>query len=195
MCAGIRDVSNLAWKLADVITGRSADGLLDTYESERSPHVREYITRAVRLGGIINTRNTGEALAALGRKGDETITFTSGKPRLGPGLWASADPLAGYLAPQPALSSGVRIDSNAGYQFVLLSTPAFAVSLTHHVRNAMQMSRVHLIDDPAPAGWLNEIGVEAALLRPDRHVLGTADDERGLSKLLQLLAIPATAQS
>src|SRR5690606_33796754 len=55
MCAGIRDASNLAWKLADVITGAAPDELLDTYESERAPHVREFIETAVRLGGLIQT--------------------------------------------------------------------------------------------------------------------------------------------
>jgi 3-(3-hydroxy-phenyl)propionate hydroxylase len=30
--------------------------LLDTYQSERAPHVRESIELAVKLGGLINTR-------------------------------------------------------------------------------------------------------------------------------------------
>ena len=110
MCAGIRDAANLAWKLADVIGGRASESLLDSYERERSPHVREYIERAVRLGGIINTTNTAEALAALGRKTDETVRFTSAKPRLGAGLWACDDALAGWQAPQPTLSSAARLD-------------------------------------------------------------------------------------
>ena len=56
MCAGIRDVANLAWKLARVLRGKDDDALLDSYETERAPHVREYIARAVRLGGLINTK-------------------------------------------------------------------------------------------------------------------------------------------
>ena len=46
----------------------------------------------------------------VGRKGDETVKFTSTKPRLGPGLWQPADRLAGSLAPQPTLSTGARLD-------------------------------------------------------------------------------------
>src|SRR5215216_304996 len=34
---GIQDAHNLAWKLAEVLAGRAADALLDTYESERHP--------------------------------------------------------------------------------------------------------------------------------------------------------------
>jgi 2,4-dichlorophenol 6-monooxygenase len=32
---GIQDVHNLAWKLAEVLSGRAGDGLLDSYENER----------------------------------------------------------------------------------------------------------------------------------------------------------------
>ncbi|MFX7820782.1 FAD-dependent monooxygenase, partial [Acinetobacter baumannii] len=56
MCAGIRDVANLAWKLAHVVRGKASADLLDTYQTERAPHVREYIELAVKLGGLINTR-------------------------------------------------------------------------------------------------------------------------------------------
>src|SRR5215208_6982448 len=34
---GIQDVHNLAWKLAEVLSGRASDALLDTYERERHP--------------------------------------------------------------------------------------------------------------------------------------------------------------
>ncbi|SIT49522.1 hypothetical protein BN2476_680195 [Paraburkholderia piptadeniae] len=44
------------WKLASVIRGEDGDGLLDTYESERSPHVREFIETAVKLGAVIQSK-------------------------------------------------------------------------------------------------------------------------------------------
>jgi 3-(3-hydroxy-phenyl)propionate hydroxylase len=191
MCAGIRDTSNLAWKLADVVTGRACDSLLDSYESERSPHVREYIARAVRLGGIINTKNTREALAALGRKGDETIKFTSAKPRLGAGLWASDDKLAGRLAPQPLLGSGARLDAVVGYEFALLTTAAFARSLSRAARTAARIRGIAIVDDDALAPWLEENGAKAVLVRPDRYVLGIAQDEAGLAELLRSLPVAA----
>jgi 2,4-dichlorophenol 6-monooxygenase len=34
---GIQDVHNLAWKLAEVLSGRASDALLDSYQSERLP--------------------------------------------------------------------------------------------------------------------------------------------------------------
>jgi len=187
MCAGIRDAANLAWKLADVVSGHAPDNLLDSYERERSPHVREYIERAVRLGGIINTKNTREALTALGRKGDETITFNSAKPRLGPGLWASDDTLAGQLAPQPLLGTGARLDAAIGYEFALLATRAFLQALSPGARVAIQDQRLRIIDDPVLQDWLDANGTCAAIVRPDRYVLGTARSEEHLTELLRLL--------
>jgi 3-(3-hydroxy-phenyl)propionate hydroxylase len=56
MCAGIRDVHNLAWKLDLVLRGIVAPALLQTYESERLPQVTATIQRVMRAGQIIQTR-------------------------------------------------------------------------------------------------------------------------------------------
>ena len=61
MCAGIRDAANLAWKIAAVIKKQSDKSLLDSYESERVPHVNTYIQTAIRLGGLINTTDPKRA--------------------------------------------------------------------------------------------------------------------------------------
>lgn len=53
MSAGVRDAANLCWKLAAVLRGQAPDGLLDTYEDERKPHVTEVTRRAVLTGRII----------------------------------------------------------------------------------------------------------------------------------------------
>ena len=47
MCAGIRDASNLAWKLAHCARNGHDDAMLDSYQSERHPHVRAFIEGAV----------------------------------------------------------------------------------------------------------------------------------------------------
>src|SRR5690606_31037996 len=49
MCQGVRDVANLAWKLAAVVRGEvggaAAEALLDSYGTERTAHVRALTTR------------------------------------------------------------------------------------------------------------------------------------------------------
>ncbi len=59
--AGIRDVANLAWKLALVQNG-APDALLDTYVAERKPHVTELITRAREFGLEIGMLDEAQAL-------------------------------------------------------------------------------------------------------------------------------------
>ncbi|MBX5204061.1 bifunctional 3-(3-hydroxy-phenyl)propionate/3-hydroxycinnamic acid hydroxylase [Rhizobium sp. NZLR1] len=53
---GIRDASNLAWKLAEVIAGRGSDQLLDTYEVERRSHALDMIRISGRIGKVVMMR-------------------------------------------------------------------------------------------------------------------------------------------
>ena len=50
MGAGLRDATNLAWKLAGVVNGWLPESVLDTYEQERMPHARYMIRFALAVG-------------------------------------------------------------------------------------------------------------------------------------------------
>ena len=54
---GIRDASNLAWKLALVVKGRAGDALLDTYTQERHAHAGAMIDLSVLVGKIFVPSN------------------------------------------------------------------------------------------------------------------------------------------
>lgn len=56
MAAGVRDAANLCWKLAAVLRGELPESVLDSYEAERKPHVKEVTKRAVFVGRIITER-------------------------------------------------------------------------------------------------------------------------------------------
>ncbi|MCU1719830.1 bifunctional 3-(3-hydroxy-phenyl)propionate/3-hydroxycinnamic acid hydroxylase [Pseudomonas sp. 5P_5.1_Bac1] len=51
--SGMRDASNLGWKLAMVVKGLAGDGLLDTYELERRDHARAMINLSVLAGHVL----------------------------------------------------------------------------------------------------------------------------------------------
>ena len=51
--SGMRDASNLAWKLSLVIKGLAADSLLDSYEQERRDHVKAMINLSVLAGHVL----------------------------------------------------------------------------------------------------------------------------------------------
>ncbi|WP_449432654.1 bifunctional 3-(3-hydroxy-phenyl)propionate/3-hydroxycinnamic acid hydroxylase [Pseudomonas putida] len=51
--SGMRDASNLGWKLALVVKGLAAEALLDTYEQERRDHVKAMIDLSVLAGHVL----------------------------------------------------------------------------------------------------------------------------------------------
>jgi len=179
MCAGIRDASNLAWKLADVLNGSAADALLDTYESERSPHVREFIETALRLGAVI--RATGDDAAA---RTVEPQQFATPQPRLGPGAH-DGSAAAGRIAPQPRVGDDALLDDIVGYRDVLVATPEFAYEAQSLAKD---MTVVAAANGEAASTWLRQLGAQAALIRPDRYVAGIAGDGRSLAELLSMYA-------
>jgi 3-(3-hydroxy-phenyl)propionate hydroxylase len=178
MCAGIRDASNLAWKLADVIAGAADERLLDTYETERSPHVRIFIEEAVRLGRII--RDTERAVAAGGDAvAGEQEKFVTPQPRLGPGLH-DASAHSGKVSEQPRLGDGRRLDDVAGYHPILLVAPGF-YGFSGEPRGDV---REVVADSEASQDYLRSLGAMAVLIRPDRYIYGTASRADELDRLL-----------
>ena len=63
MNGGMKDASNLAWKLAAVLRGLAPDAILDTYEVERAPVVRKMVEVSRRLGAVIMPTNRIAAAA------------------------------------------------------------------------------------------------------------------------------------
>ena len=175
MAAGIRDASNLAWKLSTVICGDAEDDLLDTYEAERSPHVREFIETAVELGAVIQSRPSGQAPSD-----DEATSairnFVTPQPKLGEGAHLGRqDPLAGSISPQPRLSDGRLLDDCVGYRYALLVTPETRQEHPE-LDDLSALADVVVVDDDVPLirEWLSEVGAAAILVRPDRYIYGIA---------------------
>ena len=186
LCAGMRDAGNLAWKLARVLRGQNDDTLLDTYQTERAPHVREYIELAVRLGGLINTKAMEAALPGSVLAGGEPVQMNSIKPRLGPGLAAGSNGSAGQIAPQPNLADGTRLDDRVGYRFAALLRPDFAASLPADTRERLADREIIVVADHAAEQrtWLPAEDAPAVLVRPDRYVLGAARSVQELNALV-----------
>ncbi|GAC1388386.1 MAG: bifunctional 3-(3-hydroxy-phenyl)propionate/3-hydroxycinnamic acid hydroxylase [Ktedonobacteraceae bacterium] len=55
MNSGLRDAHNLCWKLRMVLQGQASTTLLETYHTERYPHVKEMILFSSILGNIVMT--------------------------------------------------------------------------------------------------------------------------------------------
>lgn len=61
--AGIRDVANLAWKVAANVRGDGTDALVDTYQAERRPHAVDMVRLSHRIGKVV--MNVNPALTAI----------------------------------------------------------------------------------------------------------------------------------
>jgi len=186
MAAGIRDAANLAWKLRDVIQGAASEDLLDSYESERSPHVREFIEGAVRFGNIIQTIDPDIVTLRDTAMSKAIEEFRTPEPLLGPGAHDdSPKGICGKVAPQFRLEDGRLSDDIAGYQYMLLIS-AEAASRAPAVMSKVQEYGVTSIiaDTPSAQTWLQEIGACAVLIRPDRYVYGLAKEAEEVSELL-----------
>lgn len=55
--SGIRDATNLGWKLATVLSGQAGDALLDTYTQERQDHSRAMVDLSLTFGRFIKVTN------------------------------------------------------------------------------------------------------------------------------------------
>jgi 3-(3-hydroxy-phenyl)propionate hydroxylase len=185
MAAGIRDASNLAWKLGAVIREEAPDSLLDTYESERSPHVREFIETAVHLGSIIQTTRPEAANSRDCEMSDAIRNFVTPQPRLGPGACLDeSSAMVGHIAPQPRLADGRLLDDVVGYRFALLVLPELLAGSDNIAGHAARAGVQIVPSEDAVREWLASSGAAAVLVRPDRYVYGVANDTASLRGLL-----------
>ena len=172
MCAGIRDAANLAWKLALCIKGIADEGILDSYQQERAPHVRTFIKMAIRLGGLINTIDSRSALAQAESSAEGTARISSITPPLGTsnlgGLLSSNGPHCGCLFSQPMLRDGQRLDDAIGYTSVLIVRSPLHQNVTPVV--SVLDAETH----PNLATVLDGLNTNAVLVRPDRYIAASA---------------------
>ncbi len=210
MCSGLRDASNLAWKLDLVLAGRSPADLLDAYETERSENVRAVIDFSMALGQVICVTDPQEAAErdALMAEGAAT-----GEPQAPPplpgvtqGIVRRGDPQAGTLFVQGRVhheGRTVLLDDvvGAGWRLVTVhpeladALPSDAVARFTELGGSIVTVAEADDLDGTYASWFADHGVVAVIQRPDFHVFGSTEevDEAGalLDDLLRALAAPS----
>ena len=189
MCAGIRDAANLAWKLALVCQGRAPERLLDTYASERHPHVRAFIQGAIAAGQLIQMRDPAQLAERLRDMRVNPKTYAPPNPALGPGL--AADYGQGTLGRQIAQPEwdGTALDDRLGHGFALVFRHGW-LDASAHSRFATSWPSLRLCELPADQGALLEThGAPALLVRPDRYVHATLQSEATCRASIQAMGI------
>jgi 2-polyprenyl-6-methoxyphenol hydroxylase-like FAD-dependent oxidoreductase len=202
MCSGLRDAINLAWKLDLVLAGIAADTLLDTYPSERVPHVRALINLSMELGKVICVADRDAAAArdammiAATEAGQQAVPPPS--IGLGPGMLLAGDRHAGRLFLQRTVRYAGRyglFDDVVGRGWILLGrgddpaaqldgdAAAFFASLGGI---SASVGPDGTVSDPdgAYARWFDAAGASVVLQRPDFYVFGTASTPEGVNALV-----------
>jgi 3-(3-hydroxy-phenyl)propionate hydroxylase len=217
MCQGVRDVVNLIWKLNAVIRSEATPSLLDTYQIERSVHVRQLTTRIKDIGRLICERNplaARERDARLLREAAgviKTITRQDIVPKLEGGLLSlHAHAANGTLFPQPRVAHGegralfdvvvgdgwrvVTLGGTAASQEVSAAAARLGARLIELAPDgdvhhaAVDRERPAVIElDGVLASWFDRQGCCAAIVRPDHYVYGVAANASGLESELAQL--------
>jgi 3-(3-hydroxy-phenyl)propionate hydroxylase len=185
MCQGVRDVTNLCWKLAAVMRGEAADALLDTYETERGQHVRTLTERIKHIGAAICEREPEAARArdeALLKQGGGKAPVVTRQEIVPPLETGFLDPeyggAVGTLFPQPRVSTETGtalLDDLAGLGWRLIWDGRVGEDCADVAGYGIRA--VALADsDGLAAAWFERYGCRAAIVRPDHYVYGVLRD-------------------
>jgi 2-polyprenyl-6-methoxyphenol hydroxylase-like FAD-dependent oxidoreductase len=191
---GVQDAVNLGWKLAQVVTGVSPDGLLDTYQAERHPVGASVLQNTMAQTAL--TRSDAR-LDALRDTMSELLSMDEPRKRFA------------------AMSSGLDIQYDLGeghpmlgrripdLDLVTADGPMRVFSLLHDARPVLLVlgepggldpitwaDRVQLVNAEHDGAWeLPVVGAvpapTAVLIRPDGHVAWVGDHtDAGLAEAL-----------
>jgi 3-(3-hydroxy-phenyl)propionate hydroxylase len=181
MCAGIRDAANLGWKLQLSLICRTEALLLKSYAQERIANVRRYITTAINLGKVVNSDSDQDLFDKLKSAGGKMKSI---QPKLGKGLAVQDNCHVGNLFPQPLLSQideqPILLDDFSGYAPALLISDDFKARLSDKEITSLNKLKadgfcvVWSVPRSAISDVLQQLGLKAVLVRPDRYILATA---------------------
>lgn len=204
MCQGIRDVTNLVWKLKLVMAGAADAGLLESYGQERGAHVRALTGRIKEIGKLICERDVDAArardarLIAADGGSIKTVPRQNIIPPLETGLLSPQPQAAnGSLFPQPTLvvnGEEVLMDAVCGNGWRIVLDAAQIQIGTELLEQARALGaqlvpiaahgQAYRERDGVMANWFARYGVQAALVRPDNYVYGVANDIAGTLALV-----------
>jgi 2-polyprenyl-6-methoxyphenol hydroxylase-like FAD-dependent oxidoreductase len=183
---GLGDAMNLGWKLAATIRGNAAEGLLDTYTSERHPVGARVLDWSRAQVALMRPSRSSRALEAIVR---DLIDTRDGATYFAERVWGvslrydlgESHPLVGRSAPDFELADGTRLGDHLGTgKGLLLDCDAHAPS--HDTANPWKDHVVYL------ASEVNDrLGVSALLVRPDGIVAWAAGADVASAGLIHSL--------
>ena len=174
MCAGIRDVAVLAWRLKGYTTDKLSSEELINYQAERFPHVSAFIKLASEVGKIMSNPD----LLKKSEQSQSMRLFDFPKPRLKKGFFYNCS-LSGTLFPQ-FVESNRKSDDSLGYEFVF-------IALQEQKFNDVGIDNKILLKKTAEGSlrnWMVKSKIVALIVRPDKYIFGSAANEKNVKVLV-----------
>ena len=181
MCAGIRDVSNLAWKISWCIKKNHDEKFLDTYQTERFSNAKEYIETTMRMGEFVNAVGSENITDNISYGPGGTKSMQSIKPKLGVGLGSNKDKNRGKIFPQLKMKNGKTLDEKFSKSPLLLTSSKLSKKIS--------LNKIHSITDKEIKGLsdlLKSYNAKAIVVRPDRFILKTFKELKDFNQIESL---------
>lgn len=198
---GLRDAGNLCWKIGAVFHGRASSSIFDSYQTERRPMTKDVIETSKQLGRVIceldeaaaadrNQRMLADMRNGLG----EVVRQDLIPSILTAGFILESEegaPVAGAgrMFPQPwVVKDGARrrLDDILPPGFLLVARPGWVPDEAIRQTADRLCIWIATLGDAGPGvmaiaeedgiimRWMDDLGVDAVLVRPDRFVFGAA---------------------
>ena len=174
MCAGIRDVAVLAWRLKGYASDKLSTKDLINYQEERFPHVSAFIKLASEVGKIMSNPD----LLKKSEKSQSMRLFDFPKPRLKDGFFYNCS-LSGTLFPQ-FVESNKKSDDSLGYSFVFLV-------IKEEMFNDVAIDNEILLRKTAKGflrDWMVKNKIVSLIIRPDKYIFGSAANKKNVKLLV-----------
>ncbi len=182
MCAGIRDVSNLAWKISKCLRKKHDEKFLHSYQSERFSNVKEYVETTMRMGEFVNAVNATQITKNISSREDGTKSMQSIKPKLGAGLGKMTDKNRGKIFPQLIMKNGKTFDIKFSKFPILIFSSRF--------NKKKKLNKIHSINENKVKGLsslMKRYNSKALIVRPDRYIFQSCNKIKDFNKFVKYL--------
>ena len=179
MCAGIRDVSNLSWKIIHCVKKKHNEKILNSFQKERFSNVKEYIETTMKMGEFINAMRSYKISNTISDQGNGSKTMKSIKPELGPGLGSTLDKNRGRIFPKFNISKSKSFDELFSFEPILIVSKKLKLKkMSKKIKIVKESSYKELTK------ILKKFNADAILVRPDRFILQTFKKNNSLDNLI-----------
>ena len=185
--SGLRDAANLSWRLTYVLRGMAEETLLESYQTERRPHILAVTEITKDLGKIVGETDPARAAdrdqrlrAEMAENGPVTVRQALIPPIAHGFLDKEGGKLAGTLAPQPRVSrdgeSHLLDDLMSGFSMVQLAPGDNLLAVTNDLETDAPAAFKCHDTECLLSGSMRDHGVKMMIVRPDGVIWSAGAD-------------------